>query len=52
MSFLAKLDKLLAGWPDMALTWTLTALGLFGILVAWLAPAPFKAFLAAYFLLP
>lgn len=52
MSWILKLDRALAGQPDVVLTWLLTALSVFGLAVAWLGKPALKAFIAAYFLFP
>ena len=52
MTWLTRLDKALAGWPDGILTWLLVVLSLGGLLVAWKGKAALKAFLIAYWLLP
>lgn len=52
MSFLAKIDKILAGWPDRLLSGILLSIAAFCILIAWRGSATLKAFFASWFLLP
>lgn len=52
MSFLIKLDKILAGAPDKILTALLLTMAGIAALIAWRGSAAMKAFVAAWFLLP
>lgn len=52
MSFLTKLDRILAGWPDKILSGLLLTIAAFCVLLAWKGKAAIKAFFAAWFLLP
>ena len=52
MSWISRLNKILAGWPDAALTWLLAGLSVFGLIVAFFGKPALKAFVAAYWLFP
>ena len=52
MSFLTKLDKILAGAPDQILTALLIGIAAISLLIAWRGQPAVKAFIAAWFLLP
>lgn len=52
MNLIARLDKVLAGWPDAGLTWLLIGLSVFGVAVALAGKPSLKAAVAAYWLFP
>lgn len=52
MSFLTRLDKVLAGAPDAILSALLYAVAGVAVLIAWRGQPAVKAFIAAWFLLP